>query len=178
YAQSLIRFKARQISRKRGFGDSDRDDLNQELILRLLEKASLYDAGRGASLETFADRVVNSAVRMILRDRRRLKRAPEFTALSLETSSVMVDGMPTLLSDAISADDRQRLTFSEPCDSQDLVAFGASLGSLPPDLAQVAGELMNGTIASAARRLSVSRRQIYRAVARIREHFQAATVTV
>lgn len=176
FAQSLIQFKARQLCRKPGFSRSDQEDLVQELTLRLLEKAHLYDPDRGASLDTFADRVIGSAVRMILRDRRRLKRAAGFGAMSLERSTVVIDGQPVLLCNLISSADRERvtLTVSHETGDQDLSSVDGAVDSLPSDLADIARRLMGGTVASVARELGTSRRQVYGAIQRIRQHFEAA----
>jgi len=60
YAESSIRVKARQLTRRPEFNRSDREDLEQELWLALLSQAGQYDPKR-ASLHTFIDRVVASA---------------------------------------------------------------------------------------------------------------------
>lgn len=173
YVQSLIQFKARQLCRKPGFSRSDQDDLAQELTLRLLEKAHLYDPNRGASVDTFADRVVNSAVRMILRDRRRLKRAPGIGALSLDTTAVLVNSKPVLLSDMVQRSDRDRLTLTTQPESDDLRHISGAVNTLAEDLANIARRIMAGdTVAAIAREMGVSRRQIYSAIRQIRLHFQ------
>ena len=74
YAQSLIRFKAKQLSRKPGFSRTDEEDVAQELTAYLLSRAHLFDPRR-ASADTFADRVIRTAKAMLLRDRRRQQHA-------------------------------------------------------------------------------------------------------
>ena len=56
YVTQLIRRKAAQLSRSRGYVGADRSDLIQELTARLLAKSGKYDSSRGASRDTFADR--------------------------------------------------------------------------------------------------------------------------
>jgi RNA polymerase sigma factor (sigma-70 family) len=174
YASSLISFKAKQLSRKRGFSRSDEEDLVHELTLTLLSKVDQYDPTRGASLDTFADRVIDSAVKMILRDRRRLKRAAGFGAVSIDTTTVVVNGKPVFLGETIGDADRERVTLSErrsPHPDNDLSEV---LRALPPELADVARRLQDGTVASVARDLGTSRRQVYAAMAHIRKHFEDA----
>jgi len=83
YAKNLIKFKARQLGRRREFLPADQADLQQELWLMLCERAAAFDPTK-AALDTFIDRVVNTAVGVILRNRRR-QIAPgtgRFTAMS------------------------------------------------------------------------------------------------
>lgn len=172
YARIVIKSKARQLCRRSGFSRSDEDDLVQELTLRLLEKEHLYDPTRGATLDTFADRVITSAVKMILRDRRRLKRAAGFTAVSLESTTVIVDGKPVYLTEAIGDADLERVTLSKRHSPAPEAELAEVLDGLAPELVDVAHRLQDGTVASVARDLTTSRRQVYGAMARIRQHFE------
>jgi RNA polymerase sigma-70 factor (ECF subfamily) len=171
YVQSLIQFKARQICKKPGFSRSDQEDLAQELILRLLEKVPQYDPGRCASLDTFANRVVESSVKMILRDRRRLKRSAEFTALSLD---MPLGSMPLPLGSALGEDDEHRRGASKlrPEEIEDAEAFAHALRQMPANLAEVARRLMQSNVASVARDLGTSRSRIYSDIAKIRDYFK------
>ena len=178
---SLIQLKAKQLSRKRGFNRSDHDDLAQELTLRLLEKEHLYDPTRGASLDTFASHVLNSEVCMILRDRRRLKRAAGITAQSLDGTAVTNDRdgrQPVSLAAMVSDSDRQRvtLTSSRPDDNTDHEAVLKALSSLPADseLADIARRLQSGTVTSVAKDLSTTRRQIRNTIEQLRPYFEKA----
>lgn len=60
FPQALIRHKARQLSRQRGFVANEEDDLRQELTARVLSKLHRFDADRGA-LDAFFRCVVESA---------------------------------------------------------------------------------------------------------------------
>jgi RNA polymerase sigma-70 factor (ECF subfamily) len=172
YARIVIKSKARQLSRRSGFSRSDEEDLVQELTLRLLEKEHLYDPARGATLDTFADRVITSSVKMILRDRRRLKRAAGFTAVSLESTTVIIDGRPVYLTEAVGDVDLTRVTLAKRHGPDPAADLAELLDGLPPELVDVAYRLQDGTVASVARDMGTSRRQVYAAMARIRQHFQ------
>jgi len=85
YARNLIQVKARQLCRRREFLPADQADLQQELWLMLCERADAFDPAK-ASLDTFIDRVVNTAVGVILRNRQRLKRNTGGPVVSLDDS--------------------------------------------------------------------------------------------
>ena len=171
YAKSLIRFKARQLARRIGFSRSDEDDLEQELWLSLIDKAGHFDPQR-ASLDTFIDRVVNTSIRMILRDRRRQKRANGFRATSLGRMISQKGRRPEPLGATLSEADRCRHTGSVPNDDvarkERDDAVDHALEAMPEDLRDVCRRVMGGSISSAARELGTSRRQIRNALAESR----------
>jgi hypothetical protein len=57
YARTSIRVKAKQLNRRKDFGSSYREDIEQDLWLHLLGQAARFDGDR-SSLNTFIDRVV------------------------------------------------------------------------------------------------------------------------
>src|SRR5687768_11523616 len=93
YVRALVRITSVRLCTKPGFSKSDQEDVEQQLVMAVINKAHLYDPSRGASPDTFANRVVESEAKMMLRDRRRLKRAPGSGAKSLERDTVEVDGV-------------------------------------------------------------------------------------
>ncbi len=177
YAKSLIRFKARQLARRTGFSRSDQEDLEQDLWLSLLDKANQFDPKR-ASLDTFIDRVVNTSIRMILRERNRQKRAHGFRAASLGGTISQKGGRPEPLGATLGEADRCRHTGRVPNDdvarkeSDDAVDH--ALDVMPEDLRDVCRRVMGGSIASAARELGTSRRQIRNALAESRPWLERA----
>lgn len=176
YAQSLIKFKARQLSRRPGFSRSDEEDVAQELTVHLLSKAHQFDPNR-ASVNTFADRVIRSAIAMLLRDRRRQKRAAGFAATSLEDIPAQSGGDVESLRDMLTeADLRRRIGIAaSDQDRADLIAAVVeAMRSLPAADQETCRRLIEGSKASVARDLRVSRRQIRNAIERIRRHFEAA----
>jgi RNA polymerase sigma factor (sigma-70 family) len=178
YAKSLISFKAKQLCRKARFSRSDEEDLVQDLTLALLEKRNQYDVARGASIDTFANRVVISKVKMILRDRRRTKRAAGFKAASLDCDTAQGTDGPAPLSQMIDGDDRARRGTSGPPDPLASLerheALTAVMASLPPDLADFAQQMCSGSVHSAARRLGISRRRADATVTELRRRLEAA----
>jgi RNA polymerase sigma-70 factor, ECF subfamily len=175
YAKSLIRFKARQLTRNAGYARSDREDLEQELVLQLLSKAHLYDASR-ASADTFADRVITSAIAMILRDRRRQKRAAGLTAKSLERTRAGQEHGSVALRDVIVGEDlRRRGALGDDATGRDAFCdVNDVLASLPAEVQGVCRRLADGNAASMAREMGISRRQLRNVVGMIRRRFEAA----
>ena len=173
YARSLIRHKSRELCRRPGFSRSDEPDLAQDLTLALLRKAHLYDPGRGASVDTFAGRVIDSEVKMILRARRRKKRAAGYLARSLDADPTDAAGAPGPLADALSDVDRSRrgrLATADPAAAAETAeALRHALAGLPPFEAEVARHLCEcRSAASVARVMQVSRRRVRAAVEQIR----------
>ena len=175
YAKSLIKFKARQLSQKPGFSRSDQEDVAQDLTAYLLARAHLFDPNR-ASVNTFANRVIKSAIAMMLRDRRRQKRAAGFAAQSLEQTYVRQDQGIASLRDVLRPSDlgRRTGTGDEEHRAKTVLAVIEAVRSLPPDLQDLCRRLIDGTAASAARELGISRRQVRNAIERLRRHFEAA----
>lgn len=175
YAQSLIKFKARQLSRKAGFSRSDEQDVAQELTMHLLARAHLFDPNR-ASANTFAERVIRTAVAMLLRDRRRQKRAAGFGAHSLEQTCIVQDHGLASLREVLQSSDLGRRTGAndEEHRAETIAAVIEALRSLPPELQDICRGLIDGSAASVARDLGISRRQVTTAIERIRSYFWAA----
>jgi DNA-directed RNA polymerase specialized sigma24 family protein len=80
-----IGVKARQLCRRRDFGRSCREDIEQDLWLHLLTQAAKFDGDR-SSLNTFIDRMVNSAAAALVRSREREMRADGFRSQSLDAA--------------------------------------------------------------------------------------------
>ena len=178
YAKSCVRVKARQLSRRSEFSRSDEDDLQQDMWLTLLKEAHRFDPQR-ASLNTFVDRVVNSAAGMILRRPYRQKRSPGQKAVSLDRTKVAMDGEAKRpLSQLISVADLARRTGATRSDEaarhDDAEAFAHAVDAMPDDVRDVCRQVMGGSISSAARELGISRRQIREALQAARPYFERA----
>lgn len=166
YAKNLIEFKARQLSQRRDFCRSDREEIQQELWLAVVGQADRFDPER-ASLDTFIDRVVNTAVAMILRDRDRHVRANGFRTQSLD--DIAHDGSRQLLAAKITEEDLARRLGrerrDEVADRELEEAVAAALPKMPPEVSDVCRRVMGGNISTAATELKTSRRQIRNSLA-------------
>lgn len=176
-AESVIGYWSKRLSRLPGFSSSDEDDLAQELRLYVLRKSGLYDATRG-SLATFGDRVVRSRAKMIIRDRRRQKRAPVIAMPSLDAPSTSSDDEPDTLGCSLKLDDLTRRTGWCPRGPiqllEDREATWQALEEMPPDLREFCQLLMNETLTSVARIMGISRREGRNRLEEARAYFERA----
>jgi len=177
YTQKLIRIKARQLIRTPWFERYEREDLQQELLLYVLKHIGKFDPDK-AKLTTFINRIVDSHAAMLVRDRRRAKRAPGFFARSIETLRENVTEEPVSGAGALAEDDALRrfgLAAGDPQATRDMrAAVARVVAGLPSPLAEVCARLVDGNAASVARELGISRRQVGHAIAELRRRFTAA----
>jgi RNA polymerase sigma factor (sigma-70 family) len=178
YVQTMIRVKARQLIRRPGFSPSDQPDVEQDLVAVVLKEAHLFDPARG-TVHTFISRVVKSAAAMIVRDRGRLKRAPESRVLSLDEPdfNAAVREENTLAANVQKADLLRRQGRVATEDNDDRVQaldIGNALAGLPPHVREIAARLAEDSESSVARDLGISRRQVRKAIAQIRDALAAA----
>lgn len=177
YARILIRVKAKRMRGKAGIRPSDLEDVEQALWLHLLQQAAKFDASRG-SVNTFIDRVVESGAKMLLRERKRLKRAPGFVIQSLEAVIECESGCPKPLSEFISSADVDRRTGaagqSEADQRETAEAIAAVIDALPTALREVCQLIMAGQIKDAKAVLGNSRRRFAAAKAALQEILRSA----
>lgn len=179
YIKTLLRTKSHQLARQARFRDSERPDLEQDLLAHVLKQAHHYDPSR-ASVNTFIDRVVASAFAMMVRSRRRLKRAAGFGAVSLDNTFVgrERDGLRTPLSHVVQEGHLPCHGGTRPPDDQERIdlAFDVAraMESLTPRQREIARRLASDSEAAVARKMGISRRRVRQAVEAIREHFERA----
>ena len=167
YAQKLIEFKARQLSRRPGAGRPDRDEIRQELWLAVINQADRFDPSR-ASLDTFIDRVVNSAAAVIVRGQERRKRANGLHLVSLDVPDGD-DRSNQPRGAKLSDDDQCRRLGTQRrdavADREQAEAVASALSHMPPEVSDVCRRVMGSSILSAAKELGTSRRQVRNALA-------------
>ena len=177
YARTVIRLKARQLSRRADFSRSDEEDIAQDLTLHLLSQAEHFDPSR-ASLKTFVTHVVNSCVAMILRERWRQKRVPDHGAeiQSLETMVDVPDEPPVALWATISVADIERRTGATSKSDVEVYdeteALDHAMQSLSEEDRELCERLKVGSRASVARDLQISRRKLGTLISNLRQQFE------
>ena len=100
----LIRTKARQLCRTPGFARHERDDLEQELTLRLLQRLRAFDSAK-ASFYCFA-LVVLDRVAIHLREARSAACRSDSGTISLESRVIGSEGKPSSLAALVGDDER------------------------------------------------------------------------
>ena len=135
YAAGLIRFKARQLVGQAGFTASDRDDLEQELILDLLRRLPKYDPKR-AQRNTFIARVVEHKVATLIEAQRAGIRDYRRCRCSLNDRFEDEDGRSVERVDTFDQEDYLLRTGTQSRPSDELSALAidvtAVLEGLPP----------------------------------------------
>lgn len=176
YAKTVIRVKARQLCRRPSFSRSDTGDVEQDLYLHLLNQIQQFDPTRG-SLNTFIARVIDSAVAMLIRERRRGKRTPE-SGVVVQSLEVMVDqpdGPPAPLGATLSQADAERRAGGESMSGIELFELADDVAhlidALPPDLQAFCRTRKDRNRAETECDLGLGRRKYDGAVELIRQHF-------
>jgi RNA polymerase sigma-70 factor (ECF subfamily) len=176
FARSYIRKKARQVVGRAGFTEQDREDLEQELVLRLLQRLPSRDPRRGRST-TFTRLVVDHAVANMLRERGAEKRGTGRN-ISLSEPVELPGGRHTELAQVIGQRERDaRLgRQSRPAEEGvDLVLDVADLlAKLPAPQRELAERLKSSTIAEVARDLGLPRTTVASRVRALRCRFEQA----
>lgn len=161
------------------FTREDREDLEQDLILAVLEKVDEYDPTRG-SVRTFVCTVIRGKALMELRRRKReANRGKTIPCLHDET----VDGNEvvsyhetldrTICMARMGREERDPLLMFDLCNDA-----AVALELLTPRQREISSLLMKTDKTSAAARLGLSRQTLYREVEAIRKAFAAKGVEV
>lgn len=176
FVRDLIRHKACGLLGLRQFHTEDRADLEQELTVELWRRLDRFKPER-AAWPAFVRVIVDHAVANLFRARAAQKRSAGPVA-SLQTLATR-DGPPTELGEQLPEQEgdarlgRRRLSDHERAALRHDLA--AVLAKLPDDQRLVAEVLKQfRTKAEAARRLGMSRAQLYAQVRQIRERFEQA----
>jgi RNA polymerase sigma-70 factor (ECF subfamily) len=172
----IIRKKVRQIIGCAGFKKQDRDDLEQELIARLLQSLKSFDPDV-AHRKSFVTAVVERAVATILRDAQAEKRDPRRIG-SLHVLVEVSDDGSTELAETIGDREYNARRCRDPRSAEDLAQLASDLAdvvaALPAELCDLAERLKSHSIAEIARDLGVPRTTLNDTVRRLRQRFEQA----
>lgn len=154
-------YYARKVARTMRLSDVDREDVEQDILLVLLERRRFFDPARGA-WSSFADRVARQAAQGVADDigaERRIRGG------SLD-QPVGDDGSTTLgelIEDRLQVPDAEKAL-------QLSLALARFVGELPDELALVArlSLLEDGDLAEAQRRSGLSTSEFYRRLREVR----------
>ena len=177
YAVGLIKYKARRLKGQAGFTTSDRDDLEQELILDLLRRRPKYNPKR-AQFNTFIARVVEHRVASLIEARKAGTRDYRRCPYSLNDRFEDEEGRSVERVDAFDQEDYLLRTGaqSKPADELSALAIdvAAVLERLPPELRDLCQRLATETVTEISRDAGVPRATIYESIKELREIFEDA----
>ena len=163
FTVNFIRSKAAQLCRRPEFSSSDREDLQQDMRLYLLEKADQFDSNKG-NLESFVTGTLRTWVAMKLRHDQRQKRRCPHESISLESTMIESDEADVCLAATLTEEDGRRRTGAYPI--SDIEQFelretiDQAMDSLEPSERQVWLDVAEHGLAATARSRGMSRRQI------------------
>jgi len=177
YVQTLLRIKAKQLSRRPEFRRADPADIGHDLLVHVLNQADNYDPSR-SSVNTFITRVVETAAAMLVRNLRRIKRAAGHQAMSLDAPLVAPNGDETTMAAFIEEKHLRQRCGGGVHDDLHRAELSADIAHAMEGLTkrqrEIARRLTSSNEAAVAREMGISRRQVRNDVLAIREHFRRA----
>ena len=176
FAHGIIRRKIKQLIGRAGFTKQDRQDLEQELILRLLKSLSSFDPDQSHP-NAFTTTVIERFVANILRDKQAEKRDHRRNG-SLNVPIDMGDDGVGELADLISQREYDARRGRHPRDAEALAQLVHDvtevMACLPDDLRELAERLKSQKISEISREKGIPRTTLRGSVNRLRRHFENA----
>lgn len=179
YARTRIRVAARHLCRRLKSPLAEREDIEQDLWMVLLEQAGHFDAER-ATINTYIDRVIRSAVAMRIRHHCSAKETANRRAVSLDALSASPDSNAAgaaarIASDHVTA--RRGGTADDPiAASDDREAYASALAAMPTDLRGLCERVATQTQSRIASDLRIAKRTIRRKLREARTYFERAGI--
>lgn len=174
----IIKKKVRQIIGRAGFRKQDREDLEQELLTRLLQSLKSFKPDV-AHRKAFVTAVVERDVANILRDKQAEKRDHRRIG-SLHVMIEVTEDGPTELAETIGDREFNARRCRDPRSAEDLAQLASDLAevaaALPDDLRNLAERLKTQSISSIAREIGVPRTTLNDTVRRLRQRFEQAAL--
>lgn len=162
-----IRYLASKLYRQNAVPGMDREDFEQDLVLDLLRRIGRHDPAR-ASLETFAEHVVNNRVATLTRPCARLRAERQQVSIDSAPANDGEEASPIELSEESLMPGGDE----EPSHVQDDLSLRIDVerfvGKLTPALRLCAEIMTNGNVAEGASRAGLHRSTIYERLARLR----------
>lgn len=175
YAVQIIQHKARQLVGRVGFTESDREDLEQELMLDLLSRLPRYNPDR-AQRNTFIARVVEHKVATIIEARQAGLRDYRLCRCSLNDRLEDEEGGCVERGETIDEEDYLRRTgrLSRPAaELRDLsIDLCKVLEQTSPELRELCGRLETDTVSEVSRATGIPRGTIYESLKKLRTIFE------
>ena len=178
YELGIVRRKVRQLLGRHGFQRQDREQLEQELVMRLVQGLRAFNP-KQSHRKAFVATVVERSVATMLRDRSAEKR--DYRRIhSLNVTVHAPDGNKVELIDTLDAETikgrhgRVERTEQEHVDLKSDVAF--CLADLPEELRQLAEALKHKNVTQISKETGVPRTTLRHRIDELREHFDNANM--
>lgn len=177
YAVYLIGYKVRKLVGLWRLSDEDREDIEQELILQVLQKLSRFDSNRGAT-KTFINCILDNRIRQILDKRKSLKSGFGKRTVSLDECFEDKNGCVTSRADVI---DREEYLLSagilrrpiiDECELR--MDIEQIISELTPELRELCKRLQKQTVTEISEEMGVPRHSLYPSIRKLRCIFEGA----
>ncbi len=177
YAVQLIKYKARQLVGRVGFTESDREDLEQEMVLDLLRRLPKFDPKR-AGRNTFIARVVEHKVATIIEAQKAGMRDYRLCSCSLNDRLEDKEGRSIERMETIDQEDYLRRTgkLSRPMSELRNLSIDlrSAVQTLPPELRELCKRLQTESVTEISRDTGIPRGTIYESIKKLRAIFEDA----
>jgi len=177
YAVQLIKYKARQLVGRVGFTESDREDLEQEMVLDLLRRLPKFDPKR-AGRNTFIARIVEHKVATIIEAQKAGMRDYRLCSCSLNDRLEDEEGRSIERMETIDQEDYLRRTgkLSRPMSELRNLSIDlrSAVQALPPELRELCKRLQTKSVTEISRDTGIPRGTIYESIKKLRAIFEDA----
>lgn len=177
YAVQLIKYKARQLVGRVGFTESDREDLEQEMVLDLLRRLPKFDPKR-AGRNTFIARIVEHKVATIIEAQKAGMRDYRLCSCSLNDRLEDEEGRSIERMETIDQEDYLRRTgkLSRPMSELRHLSIDlrSAVQTLPPELRELCKRLQTESVTDISRDTGIPRGTIYESIKKLRAIFEDA----
>ena len=177
YAVQLIKYKARQLVGRVGFTESDREDLEQEMVLDLLRRLPKFDPKR-AGRNTFIARIVEHKVATIIEAQKAGMRDYRLCSCSLNDRLEDEEGRSIERMETINQEDYLRRTgkLSRPMSELRNLSIDlrSAVQTLPPELRELCKRLQTESVTEISRDTGIPRGTIYESIKKLRAIFEDA----
>jgi len=177
YAARLIRHKAYQLIGTAGFTASDREDLEQEMVIDLIMRLPKFDENK-ATHKTFVARIIERKISKIIRHRKQEIRDYRREGRSLNECIADGDGGTVERGETIAQDEMERrlgnpnLTRQEHLDL--VLDLTEVISRLPDHLRRLCDFLQMERVSDAARQMDLPRTTLNDHVRKLRQMFADA----
>lgn len=177
YAVRLIKFKAKQLVGQAGFTDSDRDDLEQEMVIDLLCRLPNFDPEK-AKRNTFISRVVEHKVANLIEAQLSVHRDYRRYGCSLNEQVEFEEGESAERSELVSEDDYLQRTKRKSAPAQKTTELAIDLDvfltKLPEELRSLCDLMAEETLTEISDRTRVPRSTLYESIKQLRRLLKKA----
>ena len=175
FEHGIVRRKVRQLIGSYGFEEQDRESLEQELLLRILQGMRRYDQSQ-AHRNAFVTTIVERSVATLIRDKCAGKRDHRRVG-SIYSLVKCADGGQTEIAETLGQESYDARRGRAPRGAETLFELTNDvqncLTKLPRELRELAESLKQKSVSQIAREMGIPRTTLRERVRQLRERFES-----